>query len=71
MSSRELAMGRSPPAQAGKLLCEGEVCPQQHLPVVLRDLTMGRVTANAVPTQPACPGEYDREMEAYRQQGMG
>lgn len=70
MSSKELAMGRSPLARGGALLCEGEVCLQQHLPVVLRDLTV-LGTANTVPTQPACPGEYDREMEAYRQQGMG
>lgn len=63
-------MGRSPLAQAGALLCEGEVCLQQHLLVVLWDLTV-LGTANAVPTQPACPGEYDEEMEAYRQQGLG
>ena len=63
-------MGRSPLAQGGELLREGEVCLQQHLPVVLRDLTV-LGTANGVPTQPVCPGQYDGEMEAYRQQGMG
>jgi len=55
-------MGRSPLAQTGKLLCEGDLCLQRHLPVVLRDLTV---------LGTACPGECDGEMEAHRQQGMG
>lgn len=63
-------MGRSPLAQAGELLCEGKVYPQQHLALVLRDsAVLG--TANTVPTKPVGPGEYSTEMEASRQQGMG